>query len=47
MRLNEEQVIAEDAGITELAAIFMGHKDKGEFLEHLIKSRRMILGVMQ
>jgi len=47
MRLNEEHMIAEDSGVTELAAIFMGHKDKGEFLEHLIKLRRMVLGVLQ
>jgi len=47
VRLNEEQVIAEDSRVTELAAIFMGHKDKGEFLEHLINLRRMILGVLQ
>jgi glutamate-ammonia-ligase adenylyltransferase len=47
MRLNEEPVIAEDSGVTDLAAIFMGHKDKGEFLEHLKKLRNTILGVLQ
>jgi glutamate-ammonia-ligase adenylyltransferase len=47
MRLNEEHVIAEDSGVTELAAIFMGHKDKEEFLEHLRKLRRMVLEVLQ
>jgi len=46
MRLNEEHVITEDSGITELAAIFMGHKDKEEFLEHLLKLREMIIGVL-
>jgi glutamate-ammonia-ligase adenylyltransferase len=47
MRLNEEHVIAEDSGVTELAAIFMGHKDKEEFLEHLRNLRKKVLEVLQ
>jgi len=47
VRLNEEHVIAEDSGVTELAAIFMGHKDKEEFLEHLRNLRKKVLEVLQ
>lgn len=46
MRLNEEHVIVEDSDFTELAGIFMGHKNKEEFLKHLKAIRRNVLEVL-
>jgi hypothetical protein len=47
MRLNEEHVIIEDSEFTELAGIFMGHKDKKEFLEYLKAVRKKVLDIVQ
>jgi [glutamine synthetase] adenylyltransferase / [glutamine synthetase]-adenylyl-L-tyrosine phosphorylase len=46
MRLNEEHVIAEDSEFAELAAIFMGHKNKNEFLEYLRAIRKKVMEVV-
>jgi glutamate-ammonia-ligase adenylyltransferase len=46
MRLNEEHMIAEDSEFTELAGIFMGHKDREEFLEYLKVLRLRVLEVI-
>ena len=45
MRLNEEHMITEDSGFAELAAIFMGHKNKNEFLEYLKAIRKKVMEV--
>ena len=45
MRLNEEQVIAEGAYITELSARFMDHRTPGEFLNYLRALRDKVLAV--
>ena len=47
MRLNEEHVIIEDSEFTELAGIFMGHKDKKEFLDYLKAAREKVLDIVQ
>ena len=46
MRLNEEHVIIEDSEFTELAGIFMGHKDKKEFLDYLKTAREKVLDIV-
>ena len=43
MRLNEEHVIIENSEFTELAALFMGHKSKDEFLEYVRGLRGRVL----
>jgi glutamate-ammonia-ligase adenylyltransferase len=46
MRLNEEQVIAEQSDVTELSAKFMEHKSREEFLEHLRMLRDNVSAVV-
>jgi glutamate-ammonia-ligase adenylyltransferase len=46
MRLNEEHVITADSEFAGLAGIFMGHRNKEEFLEHLKAIRTKVLEVV-
>ncbi|MBI5058035.1 MAG: bifunctional [glutamate--ammonia ligase]-adenylyl-L-tyrosine phosphorylase/[glutamate--ammonia-ligase] adenylyltransferase [Nitrospirae bacterium] len=46
MRLNEEHVIVKDSDFTELAGIFMGHKNKEEFVKYLKGLRSNVLEVV-
>ncbi|MDA8169424.1 MAG: hypothetical protein M0Z59_06975 [Nitrospiraceae bacterium] len=46
-RLNDDKMAGKDAGFTRLAALFMGHKDEGEFLAHLEKLRRCVLDIVE
>ena len=45
LRLNEEQLIVRDSGITALSAVFMGHRTTEEFLANIEKQRKDVLTV--
>jgi glutamate-ammonia-ligase adenylyltransferase len=45
LKLNEEQTLMEESRIAELSGIFMGHKDKEEFLLYLKNLRKKVLGL--
>ncbi|MBI4683551.1 MAG: bifunctional [glutamate--ammonia ligase]-adenylyl-L-tyrosine phosphorylase/[glutamate--ammonia-ligase] adenylyltransferase [Nitrospirae bacterium] len=47
LRLNEENVITEESELTDLASIFLGHKDRMEFLEHLKAIRKKVMDIVQ
>ncbi|MBI5739382.1 MAG: hypothetical protein HZA16_01565 [Nitrospirae bacterium] len=47
MRLNEEQVVTPDSELTGAAGIFMGHKNRDEFLAHLKAVRNNVLEVIK
>ncbi len=46
LRLNEEQVVVGDSETAELAATFMGHGGREEFLDHLQGLRGSVLAVV-
>ncbi|HBH60877.1 MAG TPA: bifunctional [glutamate--ammonia ligase]-adenylyl-L-tyrosine phosphorylase/[glutamate--ammonia-ligase] adenylyltransferase [Nitrospiraceae bacterium] len=46
LRLNEEDVISNTSDITEMAASYMGHTSRGEFLEYLTLSGNKVLDVI-
>ncbi|MBI4709784.1 MAG: bifunctional [glutamate--ammonia ligase]-adenylyl-L-tyrosine phosphorylase/[glutamate--ammonia-ligase] adenylyltransferase [Nitrospirae bacterium] len=46
MRLNEEHVIIKNSEFAELAALFMGHKSKDEFMEYVRGLRKRITGII-
>ncbi|RJQ19378.1 MAG: bifunctional [glutamate--ammonia ligase]-adenylyl-L-tyrosine phosphorylase/[glutamate--ammonia-ligase] adenylyltransferase [Nitrospiraceae bacterium] len=47
MRLNEERVITEDPEFATLAGIFLGHKNREEFLENLKAVRSKVMEVVR
>lgn len=47
LKLNEEDVIAEESEIMELAAKFMGEKSKEEFFSNLVTLRDKVLSVVK
>ncbi|MBI4697832.1 MAG: bifunctional [glutamate--ammonia ligase]-adenylyl-L-tyrosine phosphorylase/[glutamate--ammonia-ligase] adenylyltransferase [Nitrospirae bacterium] len=47
MRLNEEHFISGGSEFTELAAVFMGHKEKAVFMEHIENLRHGVTGVIE
>ena len=46
LRLNEVQAVTEGSEVTELAAVFMGHKDADDLFSRLHQLRRLVKGLV-